>query len=134
MSGSPRPSPSRFSRSVAGWRYSAYHAGCGALAAGVNVHAKALLRNNKSWFMRIGTVLAIAALLTATACRHDPNELKRKYVQTGNKYFATGKYREASILYRSAIRRDARFAEAYYRWALAEIKLNQTTGAVAPLP
>src|SRR5215510_5145 len=83
--------------------------------------------------MRIEAVLIITALASAVSCHRDLNELKRKYVQTGNKYFAAGKYREASILYRSAIRRDARFAEAYYRWALAEIKLNRTTEAVAPL-
>jgi tetratricopeptide (TPR) repeat protein len=83
--------------------------------------------------MRVGTVFAIVALASAISCHRDPNELKRKYVQTGNKYFAAGKYREASILYRSAVRRDARFAEAYYRWALAEIRLDQTSAAVAPL-
>ncbi len=46
--------------------------------------------------------MAIVVAVTATACRRDPNELKGKYVQTGNKYFAVGKYPEASIPYRCA--------------------------------
>jgi tetratricopeptide (TPR) repeat protein len=83
--------------------------------------------------MRIGIFLAATALVTGVSCSRDVNETKTKYVQIGNKYFAAGKYRQASILYRSALRKDAKFAEAYYRLALAELQLGRTTDAVAPL-
>ena len=83
--------------------------------------------------MRIGIFLAAVALSTIVSCSRDVNQIKRKYVQGGDKYFAAGKYRQASILYRSALRKDARFAEAYHRLALAELKLGRTTEAVAPL-
>src|SRR5437899_5695575 len=83
--------------------------------------------------MRIGIFLAAIALATGVSCSRDVNEIKRKYVERGDKYFVAGKYRQASILYRSALRKDARFAEAYYRLGLAELKLGRTTDAVAPL-
>ena len=78
-------------------------------------------------------ILVSIAVLAAVSCNRDPNQVKRSYLQAGNKYFAAGDYGQASILYRRAVAIDARFAEAYYGWALAEIKLDQPADAVAPL-
>src|SRR4051794_37076332 len=83
--------------------------------------------------MRLRSLLAAVTLALSISCSRDVNNIKKKYVQTGNKYFALGKYQQAAILYRSAIRKDAKFGEAYYRWALAEVMLNQLSGAVLPL-
>jgi tetratricopeptide (TPR) repeat protein len=83
--------------------------------------------------VRIGVSLAAVALATIVSCSRDVNQIKRKYVQGGDKYFAAGKYRQASILYRSALRKDAKFAEAYHRLALAELKLGRTTEALGSL-
>ena len=84
--------------------------------------------------MRIGPCLAVTAvLLSSISCNRDPNVIKQKYLQTGNKYFSAGKYREASILYRSAIKKDGKFGEAYYRWALAELKQDRLEAAIRPL-
>jgi Flp pilus assembly protein TadD len=83
--------------------------------------------------MRIGIFFAAIALVTGVSCSRDVNEVKRKYVQVGDKYFAAGKYPQASILYRSALRKDQKFADAYYRLALSELKLGRTADAVAPL-
>src|SRR5260370_1004380 len=83
--------------------------------------------------IRLRALLTIAALATSISCNRDLNQLNQKYIQTGDKYFAAGKYRQASIFYRSTIRRNARFAEGYYRWALAELKLDETVKAVPPL-
>jgi tetratricopeptide (TPR) repeat protein len=69
--------------------------------------------------------LALTLLVVATSCSRDPNVLKRKYVENGDKYFRAGKYREASIMYRSAIRKDPRYAEAYSRQAITLIKLGR---------
>ena len=71
--------------------------------------------------MRLAPLIAVATLATTLSCSRDPEGIKKKYIQTGNKYFAAGKHRQAAILHRSALRKDAKFAEAYYRWALAEI-------------
>ena len=73
--------------------------------------------------MRLAPLIAVATLATTLSCSRDPEGIKKKYIQTGNKYFAAGKHRQAAILYRSALRKDAKFAEAYYRWALAEVVL-----------
>lgn len=77
--------------------------------------------------------LAVLALATACACTQSPEAAKRNLLQTGEKYFKAGKYKEASILYRKAIQKDRRFGEAYYRLALAELELGRVAEAVAAL-
>ena len=46
-------------------------------------------------------LLLACSLLTAlfTSCSRDPNVRKQKYLDSGEKYFAEGRYREASIQY-----------------------------------
>src|SRR5215475_1402566 len=63
-------------------------------------------------------------LLTA-GCSQDPNVLKVRYLQNGDKYFNKGKFREASILYRTALRKDAKYAEAYLHLARASLRLGE---------
>jgi tetratricopeptide (TPR) repeat protein len=76
---------------------------------------------------------ALLLLLCLTACNRDPNVAKRKYVDNGNKYFEKGKYKEALIMYRNALKRDLKFGEAYYRAALAELKLQRWAEAARNL-
>lgn len=79
-----------------------------------------------------GAVLAALVLLGA-GCSRDPEMVKRRYVETGNKYFERGKYKEASIMYRSALRKDARYGEAYYRLGLTYLKTGEWQQAVPAL-
>jgi tetratricopeptide (TPR) repeat protein len=72
--------------------------------------------------------LLLAAVLIS--CNRDPNVVKKKYVENGNRYFNNGKFREASIMYRNAIQKDPKYGEAYYRNALTAIKLQQFGPAV----
>jgi tetratricopeptide (TPR) repeat protein len=76
---------------------------------------------------------ALLLLLCFTACNRDPNAAKRKYVENGNKYFEKSKYKEALIMYRNALKRDLKFGEAYYRAALAELKLQRWGDAARDL-
>ena len=80
---------------------------------------------------------AVSALLVllcfVAACNRDPNVAKKKYVENGNRYYEKGKYKEALIMYRNALKRDMRFGEAYYRSALAELKLNRYAEAARDL-
>jgi tetratricopeptide (TPR) repeat protein len=66
----------------------------------------------------------LATLLTG--CSRDPNVRKQKYFDSGEKYFAEGKYHEASIQYSNAIQIDPRFAQAHYQLSQTYLKLGDT--------
>ena len=63
-------------------------------------------------------------LLGLAACNTDPTVVSRKYVERGSKYFSQGKYKEASILYRRALNKDQRSADAWYHLGLVHTKLG----------
>ena len=67
-------------------------------------------------------VCVLAALFTG--CSHDPNVRKQKYLESGQRYFDKGQYREAEIQFENAIQVDSRFADAHYKLALAAMKLG----------
>lgn len=64
----------------------------------------------------------IAVLLTG--CSRDPNVRKQKYFDSGDKYFAEGKYREAAIQYSNAIQIDPRFAQAHFQLSQTYLRLG----------
>lgn len=72
-------------------------------------------------------------LLVLTSCTRDPKVLAQRYLDNGNKFFAKGKFKEAAIMYRSALAKDKRFGEGYYRLALADLKLAAYSDAVQAL-
>ena len=53
------------------------------------------------------------ALALVVSCANDPEKVKKAYVERGNEYFKNGKYKEATIMYRSALKKDLRYGEAY---------------------
>ena len=67
---------------------------------------------------------AFLLLLILAACSRDPKVQAQRYVDNANKFFAKGKFKEASILYRRALQKDLRFGEAYYRLGLTDLKLG----------
>ncbi len=77
--------------------------------------------------------LLVGLALFGISCSRDPNAVKRKFVESGNKYFHNGKYREASIMYRTALRKDPRFGEAYYGEAQSQLKLGNLSAAAVNL-
>jgi tetratricopeptide (TPR) repeat protein len=72
-------------------------------------------------------LIALAALVS---CNRDPNVAKRRYLESGNRYFEKGKYKEAAIMYKDALQKDALWAPAHYKLALTYLKLGQVGGAV----
>jgi tetratricopeptide (TPR) repeat protein len=62
-------------------------------------------------------------LVLLAACSTDPKLVCKKYVDNGNKYFDRGKFQEASIMYRRALNKDMRFADAWYHLGLTNLKL-----------
>ncbi|HVW10668.1 MAG TPA: tetratricopeptide repeat protein [Bryobacteraceae bacterium] len=79
-------------------------------------------------------IVALTALAVfSAACTRDPNVLKQKYLESGNKYFEQKKYKEANIYYRKALDKDKRFGMAYYKLALTDLELGQVPSAVGML-
>src|ERR1700676_3769632 len=79
---------------------------------------------------RIPLLLVSPLLFLLAACNTDPKVASKKYVDNGNKYFNRGKYKEASIMYRRALNKDARYGEAWYRLGLTNMQLGIPLEAV----
>lgn len=80
--------------------------------------------------MKHSSLLRLAVVLTCvaaflTACSRDPNVRKHKYYESGQRYFAEGKYREAVIQFRNATEVDDTFAEAHYQLAQTYTRLQE---------
>jgi cellulose synthase operon protein C len=78
-------------------------------------------------------LLACSLLAALAGCTRDPNVRKQKYFDSGEKYFAEGKYREAAIQYSNAIQIDSRFAQAHYQLSQAYLKIGDTNRAFQEL-
>ena len=79
-------------------------------------------------------ILALALIATLfVGCSHDPNVRKQKYVESGQRYFEKGQYREAAIQYKKAIEIDSGYADAHYRLSQALLKLQQWSPAYQEL-
>lgn len=70
--------------------------------------------------LRLRLWFAVSLIVALAGCSRDPQGL----VENGNKFFNREKYKEASIMYRRALQKDARFGEAYYRLGLSSLKLG----------
>lgn len=68
-------------------------------------------------------------VFTSASCSRDPNVVKAKYLENGNRYFEKGKYKEALIMYRNALKKDPKYAEAYYRVGLTELRIRKPIDA-----
>lgn len=77
--------------------------------------------------------ILLFALAALVSCSRDPNVAKKRYLESGNKYLEKGKYKEAVIMYRNALQKDLRYGPAYYKLALAQLKLGQISPAVNAL-
>ncbi|MCU1238017.1 MAG: Tetratricopeptide 2 repeat protein [Candidatus Solibacter sp.] len=75
----------------------------------------------------------LALLVGLVSCSRDPAVVKKRYYESGNKYFANGRYKEASIQYRNALKRDPKYGPAHYKLALVGLKVGDVAGAVSSL-
>jgi tetratricopeptide (TPR) repeat protein len=75
----------------------------------------------------------LAVLVGLASCSRDPNVVKKHYLESGNKYFDKGRYKEASIQYRNALKRDPKYGAAHYKLALVSLKVSDIGGAVSSL-
>ena len=63
--------------------------------------------------LRIFAFLCLS--LTLVNCSFDPQVVKKKYLDSGDKYFDKGLYRQAQIMYKRALSKDPKYGEAYYK-------------------
>ncbi len=82
-------------------------------------------------FRRIIPVFCMA--LALVSCSRDPQVLKKKYLETGNKYFDRGKFKEAAIMYRRSLSADPKYGAAYYKLASTFLRLGQPANAYPSL-
>jgi tetratricopeptide (TPR) repeat protein len=78
-------------------------------------------------------VIALVALVALVSCNRDPNVAKKRYLDSGNKYYERGKFKEASIMYRNALQKDQRYGPAHYKLGLTYIHVGQLAPAVQSL-
>lgn len=80
-------------------------------------------------------VLLVCTLPLAllVGCSRDPNVRKQKYYDSGERYFAEGRYREAAIQYANAAQIDSRFSAAHFKLSQAYLKLGDTNRAYQEL-
>ena len=71
----------------------------------------------------------VVSLLLLIGCSHSA----KSYLESGKKYFDSGKYEDAIILYKKAIQKEPKSGEAYYRMALADLKLGKIPDAYQAL-
>jgi tetratricopeptide (TPR) repeat protein len=75
---------------------------------------------NKS--QRGGKSVWMATVVLGAVCLFGCGKSVRQYVDRGNKLFAAGKYDDAMLNYRNAIKKDPGSGEAYYRLALTLLR------------
>jgi tetratricopeptide (TPR) repeat protein len=73
--------------------------------------------------------VAWIVLCVVTICAAGCSKSARQFIDRGNQAFSAGKYDDAALNYRNALKKDARSGEACYRLALTDLKLNKTSDA-----
>lgn len=82
---------------------------------------------------RFLAVFLILTTLGSVGCSRDPAVQARKFLERGNRYFQQGKYAEAAIEFRSAVKLEPNSADAHYRLAITETKLGDWSYAIGEL-
>ena len=87
------------------------------------------MRDSQTPAFRVSAVIALSLTLGLTlGCHRDPNKLKQRYLESGKRYAAEGKNKEAVIQFSNALKVDHNFADAHYQ--LSKVYLKE--GAIAP--
>jgi Tfp pilus assembly protein PilF len=81
------------------------------------------MRNRSTSALRLYLVALVVVSLLG-GCSRDPNVRKRKYFESGQRYYEKGRYREAAIQLNNAIQIDQTFADAHYQLAQTYVKMQ----------
>jgi tetratricopeptide (TPR) repeat protein len=83
--------------------------------------------------VRLSAVVVSLALVFTAGCSRDPNVRKQKYLESGKRYEASGKYREAALQFLNALKVDKNFGDAHYEMAKTYMKMNSPQPAYSEL-
>ena len=88
------------------------------------------MQSAKQLWLRGGFVgvCLLAGLLTG--CSDSPKVRQQKYMESGQRYYDKGQYREAAIQFQNAIQVDSHSADAHFKMAMTAMKLEQWPGAM----
>ncbi len=73
------------------------------------------------------------AVVMFSGCHGDPNVRKQKYLESGKRYSAAGKYNEAVIQFSNALKIDKSFADGHYELAKTYMHMGQIRVAYSEL-
>jgi tetratricopeptide (TPR) repeat protein len=76
----------------------------------------------KGYLLNIVVFSLLAGLLAG--CHTDPNVRKLKYLASGNRYSAEGKYQEAAIQYQNSLKADKNFPDAHFALAKTYMQMK----------
>ncbi len=77
--------------------------------------------------------LVAAVVLALAGCSGNDEASRKRLLETGNKYYEAGKYKEASIIYRRLIQKNQKYGPAYYHLGLTELKTGRYSEAIQAL-
>ncbi len=75
----------------------------------------------------------LPAFVLLAGCHRDPNVRKQKYLESGKRFEAQGKYKEALIQFANAIKIDQNFAAAHYETAETYLHMDSIIPAYSEL-
>ena len=78
-------------------------------------------------------LLPLCALVLFTACSDKDNARKQKSFDSGEDFFAQGKYSEAAAQYSEAIKVDPSFVQAHYKLSQAYLRMRDSNNALQEL-
>jgi len=82
---------------------------------------------------RVFAIILLAVLALFPGCNRDPKVARKRYLDSGNRYFDKGKYKEARIMYLDALQKDMRYGPAYYKLGLTALRIGPVQEAVSSL-
>lgn len=81
----------------------------------------------------LSLVMLFIAVTLLAGCRGNPNVRKHKYLESGRRFSADGKYGEAAIQYLNALKVDDDFIDAHFELSQAYEHLGQSSAACSEL-
>ena len=93
-----------------------------------------MFRQRSTQIGRATAIAAVSLTLAFTAgCSRDPNVKKQKFLESGKRFEASGKHKEAAIQFLNALKVDKNFADAHYELANTYLKMGSAMGAYTEL-